>query len=106
LEGLGTVNVGVFYCHLVYFTAIWYILLPFGTFYGSSVSSAIIRLRKIWQPCLQEREELRLRVTRTEIAILNAVGPNASRYFRNLQKFLNTIPNNIMGLPWFQGSIL
>jgi hypothetical protein len=45
-------------------------------------------------------------VTRTEIAILNAVGPNASRYFRNLQKFLNTIPNNIMGLPWFQGSIL
>jgi hypothetical protein len=24
---------GIFYCHLVYFTAIWFILLPFGLFY-------------------------------------------------------------------------
>jgi hypothetical protein len=24
----------IFYGHLVYFTAIWYILLPFGIFYG------------------------------------------------------------------------
>ena len=41
-------------------------------------------------------------MTRTEIAIFNAVGPSASRYFRNLDRFLNKIPNNIMGLPWFQ----
>jgi hypothetical protein len=32
LEGLGMDNVGIFYCHLVYFIAIWYIL-PFGIFY-------------------------------------------------------------------------
>jgi hypothetical protein len=25
---------GIFYCHLVYFIAIWYILWPFGIFYG------------------------------------------------------------------------
>jgi hypothetical protein len=25
---------GIFYCHLVYFIAIWYILLPFGIFCG------------------------------------------------------------------------
>jgi hypothetical protein len=27
-------DVGIFYGHLVYFTAIWYILRPFGVFYG------------------------------------------------------------------------
>jgi hypothetical protein len=25
-------DVGTFYDHLVYFTTIWYVLLPFGTF--------------------------------------------------------------------------
>ena len=50
----------------------------------------------------QERDDLRLRVARTENAVCNAVGPNASRYFGHLEKFLNRIPKNIMGLPWFQ----
>jgi hypothetical protein len=27
-------DIGIFYGHLVYFTAIWYTLLPFGIFYG------------------------------------------------------------------------
>jgi hypothetical protein len=30
LEGLAMEDVGVFYCHFVYFVAILYILLPFG----------------------------------------------------------------------------
>jgi hypothetical protein len=30
-------NVSLFYGHLVYFTAIWYILRPFGIFYGHLV---------------------------------------------------------------------
>jgi hypothetical protein len=30
LEGLGIEMIGMFYCHLEYITAIWYILLPFG----------------------------------------------------------------------------
>jgi hypothetical protein len=30
LERLGLKNVGIFHRHLEYFTAIWYILLPFG----------------------------------------------------------------------------
>jgi hypothetical protein len=30
LEGLRIENVGIIYGHLVYFTAIWYILWPFG----------------------------------------------------------------------------
>jgi hypothetical protein len=34
LEGLAMEDVGVFYVHLVYFMAIWYILWPFGIFYA------------------------------------------------------------------------
>jgi hypothetical protein len=26
-------DVGIFYCHLVYFTALWYFLRPFGKYY-------------------------------------------------------------------------
>jgi hypothetical protein len=33
LEGLSMEDVGIFYVNLVYFTAIWYILWPFGIFY-------------------------------------------------------------------------
>jgi hypothetical protein len=33
-EGLAIEDFGIFYCHLVYFTTIWYILWTFGTFYG------------------------------------------------------------------------
>jgi hypothetical protein len=34
LEGLAMEDVDIFYGHLVYFTAIWYILWSFGKFYG------------------------------------------------------------------------
>jgi hypothetical protein len=37
LEYLGMEDVGIFYDHLEYFTAIWYILRPFGIFYGHLV---------------------------------------------------------------------
>jgi hypothetical protein len=30
LEGRGVENVGIFYDHLEYLTAVWYILCPFG----------------------------------------------------------------------------
>jgi hypothetical protein len=30
-------DVGIFYDHLVYFTAVWYILWPFGIFCGHLV---------------------------------------------------------------------
>jgi hypothetical protein len=33
LAGLAMEDVGLFYGHLVYYTAIWYILLPFGIFF-------------------------------------------------------------------------
>jgi hypothetical protein len=41
--------------HLVYFTAIWYSLLPFGIFFGylSMLSMFVyvyVEPRKIWQP--------------------------------------------------------
>jgi hypothetical protein len=32
LEGLAMEDIGIFYVHLVNFTAIWYILTRFGTF--------------------------------------------------------------------------
>jgi hypothetical protein len=33
LEGLEMEDASIFNCHLVHFTAIWYILLPFGIYY-------------------------------------------------------------------------
>jgi hypothetical protein len=67
-------NVSIFYGHLVYFMAIWYILRQFGLFCGHSVYFMVIWYilklfgiccghlvhlfpfwyvfpRKIWQPC-------------------------------------------------------
>jgi hypothetical protein len=46
-------DVGVFYGHLVYFTAISYILRPFGVFYGNLeyfTRFGILYGEKIWQP--------------------------------------------------------
>jgi hypothetical protein len=46
-------NVGIFYDHLQYFTAIWYILLPIGTVCGNLVYFSRFGMfgrRKIWQP--------------------------------------------------------
>jgi hypothetical protein len=37
LVSLAMEDVGIFYGHLVYFTANWYILWPFGIFYGNLV---------------------------------------------------------------------
>jgi hypothetical protein len=37
LGALRKENVGIFYDHLEYFTAIWNILLPFGIIYGRLV---------------------------------------------------------------------
>jgi hypothetical protein len=46
-------DVGIFYGHLVYFTAIWYISWPFGVFYFYLVYFSLfwyVVPRKIWQP--------------------------------------------------------
>jgi hypothetical protein len=46
-------NVGIFYGHLEYFTAIWYNLWPFGIFCGNLVyflRFGMFGPRKIWQP--------------------------------------------------------
>jgi hypothetical protein len=42
LEGLSKENVGIFYGHLVYLIAIWYILWPFGTFCGHLIHFVVI----------------------------------------------------------------
>jgi hypothetical protein len=41
--GLTIEDAGIFYGHLVYFTAIWSILRPFGLFYGHLVYFVAIR---------------------------------------------------------------
>jgi hypothetical protein len=54
LVGLGMEKVGIFYDYLEYFTAIWYILWPFGIVCGHLVYFSrfgTLRPRKIWQPC-------------------------------------------------------
>jgi hypothetical protein len=53
LEGLAMENLGIFYDHLVYFTAIGNILGPFGIFCGNLVYFSPLWYfvpRKIWQP--------------------------------------------------------
>jgi cellulose synthase/poly-beta-1,6-N-acetylglucosamine synthase-like glycosyltransferase len=71
LEGLGIENVCIFNNFLEYFTAIWYILRPFGIFYGHLVNCmpvwysffviwyifpvlVCLDKSKIWQPCLAQ----------------------------------------------------
>jgi hypothetical protein len=60
MEGLATGDVSVFYGHLAYFTAIWYILWLFGIFVGylvyifpvlvcctkKNLATAVVSLRK------------------------------------------------------------
>jgi hypothetical protein len=51
-------NLGIFYDHLVYFTAIGNILWPFGIFCGHLVYFGQFWYfvpRKIWQPLKEER---------------------------------------------------
>jgi hypothetical protein len=43
-------NLGIFYGHLVYFTAIENILCPFGIFCGNFSPVWNFGQRKIWQP--------------------------------------------------------
>jgi hypothetical protein len=60
---------GMFYCHLVYFTAIWYILLPFHivcsrsvVFCGNVVYFSpfwYVAPRKIWQPWSSTKNQWR-----------------------------------------------
>jgi hypothetical protein len=53
---------GIFYGHLVHFTAIWYILWSFSIF---STFWYVVP-RKIWQPCF---------ASRTDVMILKVVSP-------------------------------
>ena len=48
----------------------------------------------------REKEQLCHKIERTELAVMNSVGPQVAHYFRNLDKILQHIPTNIMGLPW------
>ena len=50
----------------------------------------------------KDREGLAARIARSELAITNAVGPTASQYFKQLDRFLRQMPANIMGMPWFK----
>ena len=51
---------------------------------------------------IREQEELRHSIKRTELAVLNAVGPQVSYYFKNLDSILSSIPGNILGMPWYK----
>ena len=69
---------------------------------GNFESALINYHRAKKQAKIKEKQSIFTRVTRTELAVCNAVGPAASNYFKHLEKFLYRIPSNIMGLPIFQ----
>jgi hypothetical protein len=55
LESFGMENVGIIFGRLEYYTAFWYILMPFGTFCGHFeyfFPFWYVVPRKIWQPRL------------------------------------------------------
>jgi hypothetical protein len=60
LERLGMDNVGIFYEHLEYFTAIWYSLWSFGIFFRCGMFGP----SKIWQPWLADSEFLLVNASR------------------------------------------
>jgi hypothetical protein len=45
MENVGR-YIGIFFGHLVFYSAIWYIFLPFGTFYGYLADFPLMWLRK------------------------------------------------------------
>jgi hypothetical protein len=54
-------DVGKFYGHFVYFTAIWYTLWPFGIIcghFGIHFPFWCVAPRKIWQPCIQHQSHV------------------------------------------------
>jgi hypothetical protein len=53
-------NIGLFYGHMVYFIAIWYIFWPFAILYGYLVYISpfwYVVPQKIWQPCRRRRQK-------------------------------------------------
>jgi hypothetical protein len=71
-EGLAMEAVGIFYAHLVHFTAICHILWPFGIFSGYFFPVWCVAARKIWQPCCNYFERFQLKNL-----------PFSSQYFLN-----------------------
>ena len=51
-------------------------------------------------PLSQEKDDLRLKIIRSEIGNTNSVGSNAARYFKHLSNFLAVVQEDIMLLPW------
>jgi hypothetical protein len=66
---------GLFYGHLVFFTAIWYISLLFGIFF--------LVPRKIWQPCSSRPGE----------AVHQTVRPDRAKFSHFGKKLPQTCPN-------------
>jgi hypothetical protein len=65
-------DVGIFYGLLVYFTAIWYILWPFGILVGYWVyflPFGYVVARKIWQPWLSSPK-----ISTCSVAMPNLLG--------------------------------
>jgi hypothetical protein len=54
LDGLGMEKVGIFYCYLVPFTTIWYILWPFGIFWYIFYCFGMLYQAKSGNPVEQE----------------------------------------------------
>ena len=57
--------------------------------------------RSLKRSTVREKESLYQNIKRTELAVLNAVGPQVSHYFKSLDKILVHITKtNILGMPW------
>ena len=49
---------------------------------------------------VREKDELQKGIKRTELAVMNAVGPQVGHYFNNMDQILPYMPNNLMAMPW------
>jgi hypothetical protein len=71
LEDLATEDVGIFHCHLVYFIAIWSILLPFGMFFSVWVCCTKKNLATLRENSILRKPRLTHKLILTKIMLLD-----------------------------------
>ena len=67
---------------------------------GNFEQSLLYFYRAFRTASVREKEDLEKGITLTRLAIRNAVGPEVSQYFKNMEKILPHLPGNFLSLPW------
>ena len=62
---------------------------------------ALLYYNRAWKTAsVREKDNLQKGIKLTELAVLNAVGPQVSHYFKNMGRMLPHMPKNLLSMPW------